>query len=287
MAFRLRTHESAGKGLKRIFRKELRSAIEQLQATRVSDAAIHEARKSIKKVRSLVRLLAKDVDIGAALEHLRDAAHMLAPIRDAEALVGSARTMCSQHRDELPPNACQSLIAQFADDKTHVRRAASRKHAMLKAIHLLRRVDGAAKEWKWNNTGVSKLVSKIRRMYKKASRSMRHLSLRSRPENVHEWRKRTKDLWYALRLFEKRGAHRRDLTNLERLETWLGEDHNLATLRVAMTNRGGSARPVLDSVGKVALRDQWRLRKKALSLGRRTFLQTPSGFEKRLRAVLR
>jgi hypothetical protein len=50
VAYRLRVRESIGKGLKRVVRKELRSAIDALDDPNPSDDAIHEARKSIKKV---------------------------------------------------------------------------------------------------------------------------------------------------------------------------------------------------------------------------------------------
>jgi len=288
MAFRLRTHESAAKGLKRIIKKELRSAIERLQAKHVSDEAIHDARKRIKKVRAALRLVAKDIDIGPALDHMRDAAHALSPIRDTASLIGSAQSLCSHHADELPANTCQSLIARLDRNKADARRSASRENTVPKAIHLLRRVDGACKSWAWNRTGRSRVVSQIRRTYKKARRAMRHLSLRSRSENVHECRKRTKDLWYALRLFEKRGAPRRDLSNLEHLETWLGDDHNLAALHAAMSPReGGGASPPGPALEAVVQHEQRALRQKALSLGRRTLLHPPKRFEKRLRVVLR
>ena len=288
MAFRLRTHEPAAKGLKRIIRKELRSSIEQLQVKRPSDDAIHEARKSMKKVRAVLRLVAKDVDIGPALKHMRDAAHILSPIRDAGSLLGSARTLCSHHADELPANTCRSLIARLDHNKVTVQRSAARQHAIPKTIQLLRRVYVASRNWTWNKTGWSTLVSQVRRTYKKARRAMRSLSLRSRPEIFHEWRKRTKDLRYALRLFEKRGVRRRDLTNLELLETWLGDDHDLAALHATTSvGAGGNGVSADAALTAVVQREQRTLRQKALSLGRRILLQTPKRFEKRLRVVLR
>ena len=40
----------------------------------------------------------------------------------------------------------------------------------------------------------------------------------------HEWRKRIKTLWYALRLLEQRVPMDPQLTELKRLEEWLGDD---------------------------------------------------------------
>ena len=54
-----------------------------------------------------------------------------------------------------------------------------------------------------------------------------------RPENYHELRKRVKDHWYHIRLLESlwTGMMSAYEKSLKDLETWLGNDHNLAVLR--------------------------------------------------------
>ena len=52
-------------------------------------------------------------------------------------------------------------------------------------------------------------------------------------DNFHDLRKRVKDHWYHIRLLEGlwtdvMQAHEKSLKDLE---TWLGDDHNLAVLR--------------------------------------------------------
>ena len=57
MAFCVQPRESIADGLRRLAKKELASAREQLLRTRQpGDEAIHEARKSVKKVRAIVQL---------------------------------------------------------------------------------------------------------------------------------------------------------------------------------------------------------------------------------------
>ncbi|MDE3194884.1 MAG: CHAD domain-containing protein, partial [Acidobacteriota bacterium] len=59
MPYRLALDESIPRGIRRIAREEIDSAIANLRIKTPSkrDEAVHEARKSLKKLRSLVRLV--------------------------------------------------------------------------------------------------------------------------------------------------------------------------------------------------------------------------------------
>ncbi|HVW83258.1 MAG TPA: CHAD domain-containing protein, partial [Bryobacteraceae bacterium] len=59
MAYRLKEDESVPQGLRRIAREEIDSAVQELRGKDPGkrDEAIHEARKSIKKLRGLIRIL--------------------------------------------------------------------------------------------------------------------------------------------------------------------------------------------------------------------------------------
>ena len=58
MAYHLKRSESVAEGIRRIAREEIESAADQLsKGHRDRDEAIHEARKSIKKVRAVLRLV--------------------------------------------------------------------------------------------------------------------------------------------------------------------------------------------------------------------------------------
>src|SRR5262245_22442624 len=61
MAFRLRPDESVSRGLRRLARDELQSARTELRNRRIRrDDAVHEARKSVKKVRAILELMDED-----------------------------------------------------------------------------------------------------------------------------------------------------------------------------------------------------------------------------------
>src|SRR4029450_9963651 len=97
MAYRLRTDESLAKGLKRVVRKELRDAVDKLSEADAPDESVHEARKSIKKVRAVLQLVGDDIRAGHALSQLQSAGHLLAPLRDADAMMASAKKLCARN----------------------------------------------------------------------------------------------------------------------------------------------------------------------------------------------
>ena len=66
MSFHLRQRESIRNGLRRLAKRELRSAAENLNQQVRSDSSIHEARKSIKKVRTIVQIVEADEASGLA-----------------------------------------------------------------------------------------------------------------------------------------------------------------------------------------------------------------------------
>ena len=65
MAYRLRRNESIPKGLRRLARRALKTAADELSRNDPpGDTAIHEARKGLKKARVLLRLVEDDHGAG-------------------------------------------------------------------------------------------------------------------------------------------------------------------------------------------------------------------------------
>ena len=64
MAYRFRHGESVPDAIRRVAREELRSAVRSLtgRGAKNRDEAVHEARKSVKKLRALLRLVQSELD---------------------------------------------------------------------------------------------------------------------------------------------------------------------------------------------------------------------------------
>jgi CHAD domain-containing protein len=104
MAYSLKRDESVTHGLKRVVSDEMESAGTQLSGDQKTgrDKAIHEARKSIKKVRALVRLVSADLGDTCARENvrLRDVARRLSEFRDAFAIIATFDDLTDKYKDE-------------------------------------------------------------------------------------------------------------------------------------------------------------------------------------------
>jgi CHAD domain-containing protein len=88
MSFRVRPGESIADGLRRLAKKELSSAREQLTGAKPpGEDAIHEARKSVKKVRAIVHLVKNDNGGRlSGIKQLRETNRVFSQSRDADAM---------------------------------------------------------------------------------------------------------------------------------------------------------------------------------------------------------
>jgi CHAD domain-containing protein len=285
MAFRLRTDESVRSGLERIVRGELRRAVDQLGGIDLSEEAIHEARKSIKKVRAVLQLVGDDIGANGALKHLRRAGRLLAPLRDADALTDTAKKLCARQHTSLSRAVCATVRERL--DERQSRLSGSRRSRRLnkEAAAELRKTQRLAKRWNWGRIDASDLAAEIQRGYKQARRGLERARPRHGANALHSWRKRVKTLWYALRLLPRHTPGiTRVIDALERVETALGEDHNLVVLRTRLSrslNVPGVAR-----VFSLAEQRQHALRRVALTSGERQFSEPPKAFARRVERVL-
>src|SRR5205085_8340018 len=83
----------------------------------------------------------------------------------------------------------------------------------------------------WHEVSFGTLSSAMQRSYKRARRAMETAQASDDSELFHAWRRRTKTLWYALRLVERAMPRvHRAVVRLDQLDTWLGDDHNVEVL---------------------------------------------------------
>jgi CHAD domain-containing protein len=292
MAYRIRKEESVKKGLRRILNKETKSAIDVLSSGTQSDEDVHEARKSIKKVRAVLRMIRKDVPDVANLdlERLRRAGRLLSPVRDADALLETARDLCRRYPGALSEHTCAEIRRRLANRKQHANRTASHDQTRRKAAKTLRGFRKSAKDWNLKTARFARIVKRLEQSYRSARKAMAQAQKNQQATDFHEWRKRAKDLWYHLRLFEERmPTLRREIADLKRLETSLGEDHNLLMLRTQVLGDRAlqQDRPALAAVTSRSEHRQAQLRRSALSLGARLFRRKPGFYVRHIRQAWR
>ncbi len=278
-------------GLRRVIREELKSAAELLSGSKKAspDEAIHEARKSVKKVRAVFRLAYPDADGAPSRENarLRDIAGRLSEFRDDVAIIETFDELKKTNKSGRAPAGFRSVRAALARQLQESRSdevAAVLHEAAASLVESRKRIRGWAPR---DLNGYDALAPGLENSYRRGRKALgKALRVRS-PENLHNLRKRVKDHWYHVRLLEgiwseTMGAREKSLKDLE---TWLGEDHNLAVLseRLASDPAKYGAKRDLERVLR-SIRDwQTMLREKALPVAERVYEEKPGEFVRRIK----
>jgi len=115
--------------------------------------------------------------------------------------------------------------------------------------------------------------------------------VRAHPDDAqfHLWRRRVKDHWYHMRLLEAVQSSRRRpyVTTLHRLESLLGDHHNLVVVRTHLqaARLPRSMRDDVDRLCEIITRTEERLRDKAVALGDRIYAEDGRTFVRRLKRL--
>jgi CHAD domain-containing protein len=282
--FRLAEGEPGTEGVVRIACGQLDLAIERLEGNTDEPlgAAVHEARKSFKRLRTTVRL-ARD-ELGDEVYRrengaFRDAGRWLAGARDSQVLLDTLAAVSERHPDEAPPARFRrfrrTLAAQHASAQRRLKDGAARAEV----VSELREARARVPDWPLEREGLGTLAPGLRRIYRRGRRAYRTVRREPSSENLHELRKRAKDLWYAAQIL--RPASPKRMKRLAReahlLSDLIGEEHDLAIL----AERAGERHERFDDEDTVAEladlieRRRDELQQEALKVGRRLYRKKP------------
>lgn len=294
MAYRFEAGEAVPEGLRRIAREELTSAAGGLrQATaRTRDDAIHEARKSVKKVRVILRLMRGELGRTYTVENrrLRNVALRLSAYRDATVMIETLDQLRERHHDNRSRRALAAIRRGLLESQRR-QRGSGMTSAMHRAADALLAASARVGRWRLVMDGPVALAPGMETAYRRGRAAMASARRHAQPEHCHEWRKRVKDHWYHLRLLESRwdaAAHGRE-KDLKVLETWLGEHHNLEVLSARLAAKRVRQRTPEEAklcrslIGAM----QRELRHKALALGQRLYRERPELFRKHIAQLWR
>jgi len=245
VGFRLQKKESASTGIRRIAREQIEVALELLEDEETDPAeAVHELRKSLKKLRAVVRLVRDQLGADVFRREnamLRDLGRKLSPARDAVVRVSALKKLREKNGAGSSREDLASLEKRLvARRRSAVRR--SRAPAVVSAIRSeLRGLRRRTRSWPLNEPGFACVAAGLRRSYRRAKRGESEAYRARTDDAFHQWRKRAKDLRYHVEILGPVWPElMRDVEReLHDLTDCLGDDHDLADLRRALTDRGG------------------------------------------------
>jgi CHAD domain-containing protein len=288
-AYRLKSDEGVADGLRRIAGGRAEMAVERLAGADEESlaAAIHGARKDLKKLRAVLRLLREKLggkNFKAEDRHYREAGRLLAGSRDAEVKLGTLRGL--RGRSPALPSGT-TLLWEQALERERDEIAAGDRIDLADAIDLIERGRDRIGGWKLGEDRWKLLEPGLTTTYREGRGAMRRALSDPTADNVHRWRKRAKDHWYELRIVREAWPPPLNATidQAHELTELLGDHHDLAVLGEDLR-----ARPELGErepfEAAIAVRQE-ELLESAIALGRRIYAEKPKAFGRRLEAYWR
>lgn len=290
MAYRLEVQESVGASIRRASLEQVDLGIEQLTEHVAADPveAVHCTRKSLKRQRALLRLASGSLDCARRRNHnaqLRATARLLSGARDADVMIQAVSDLSERYAGQVPKSTFTPIRRKLQADRTRARRRLLASGAVEEAANMLRHAREGADQLELRRDGWEAIDAGLTRSYRRGRKAMARAGRTSRTEDLHEWRKRVKDLWYHLQLLEPlapatlRGA----ADEAHHLSDLLGEEHDLAVLNGTLTRRGALVRAESAAILTLIHARREQLQGLAQLTGARLYAEPPKAFRRRLR----
>jgi len=211
-------------------------------------------------------------------------------VRDSAAIIDVFDRVRRRYPKQLREHAYGILRRGLVAARNRSEARAQRDGVVAEAAERLEKTRTAAKKWKTDAIKSRDVIAIVTVSYRRSHNAMKRARVTGQSATLHRWRKEVKTLWYQLRLIKPLTTGVAPLiAELKRLETELGDDHNLVIL--AATLRGcrelRSMRADIRQIDRLAKRMRQPLRRRAFALGRRLFVRKPEAFARWLRASFR
>ena len=226
MAYRFKKNEAIPSAIQRVFAEEISWAVGQMLHAKNRSVAVHEARKSVKKIRGLLSLLRPHLGPLYKTEdrYFRNAGRLLSDDRDQAVILDVFDALTSRHT--ALDAAARSEIRY---NLVHGKREADVGGEF---VHCLQQARQKAQAWPLDSLHLSMLLPSVADGYRKGRKALKRAQKTDKAEALHELRKKVKQHWFQLRLLEMTGdaGMKERAADLHDLETWLGDEHNLNVL---------------------------------------------------------
>ncbi len=300
--FRLGANESLPAGLKRLTTMEMARASSWFyDGEEAFPTAVHESRKSTKRVRSVLRMIR--FEIGEQIYRyedawMRDTARMVAPIRDAYAIADSFDVLDRIYGHLLVEGVLEEVQSRLRFQRNRVEtRAMEDPQLVTTVVERFEKAHGRYSNWPTDPSSRTVYGAAVRdefaaispgfnKTYDEGRRQMVHAYKVPTPENFHEWRKNVKYLRHQMELMTPLWPEVvvGMAITFERIGEMLGQDHDLALLTKALDENLNICPDTVQRSLIRALANQRRadLQTAARILGRRVFAEEPESITGRL-----
>ena len=286
MTYRFKLQEPIAEGVRRIGLEQIDIAAAKLGSKDDIPAAIHDARRCLKRLRALLRLIRPgltDTVYRRETERLAGTGKLLSGARDLFVMQQTLAKL-EDRFGAMPDGGTERLRKLLAQGHARSRRsgADARRQALLRLDQARRLFTGRAA----GKIELEHVVDGLEAAYRKARKAFRHAYKEPSDETFHAWRKKVQLHWRHMSLLsrgwpEAMSARAGEAKELSRL---LGEDHDYSVL-LAFAGEPGASR--LEPGDLEALAERCRacqadLRAQAKPRGERLFAERPDDLKERV-----
>jgi CYTH domain-containing protein/CHAD domain-containing protein len=236
--FRLRIDQPVPVDIVRIATGQIEDVLDRLEGRTEEEfgRAVHESRKSLKRLRAVTRLVRSEIgggEFGRENASFRDVGRKLSGSRDAQVLIQAFDALCTRYQAELASARLDAFRSRLVTDYEGLRGQLQPGGPLFGELATeLRAAEERVGGWSFSHKGFRALAPGLERAYRGGGAAYRIALRDPTPEHLHDWRKRVKDLWYSLQLLEAANPKRMKKLagTAHELSELLGDDHDLVVL---------------------------------------------------------
>lgn len=284
MAYRLKSDKLTGKTLRKVSIEQTGRALDVLSKETVLPEDVHEARKAVKRVRSLLKLLEPELPASAFRARYRGigkAGDHLALARDRHVLDVTLDKLVLRFGKDFKPVA--TAVRSMLDAETPAAQPSRLAQQELEEAKLVFAQEARKlAKLKVPGKGFELIAAGLEETYRVAKKNFATAYRHPSDERFHEMRKAVQWHWRHMALLSRCWpeyfALRVDACR--ELAEALGDDHDLAVMMETVHRHADMA---LRTKAEAAVKlRQNELRKQAYALAERLFAETPRAFRRRM-----
>jgi len=297
MGYELQADEPMRAGLRRIARELLDDSVRLLRDGNPDDIDnnVHEARKNMKKMRGLLRLVRgviDEKDYRQDNRFYRDMARRLAGARESHVALQTLDALMEQFAADLDEKALKGVRAHLLSNyEAQAGGLWADDELLTETVEALDRAHHRIDRWELDKKPEKIIKRGLRAVYERGYNEFAEAQDHPTKESLHEWRKRVKYLWYQLRILRPMWEQGIDATigALDELGDVLGQEHDYAELKALLYQMPDLFDATDDMMSLVYVLDaeRSRLQMRAWELGGRIYAEPPKAFVARHRTYWR
>lgn len=250
--------------------------------------SIHEARKSFKRMRALLRLVRVQLPeevYEKENQHYRDMGRQLSDLRDATSLLEALGRLKKGEKAAAVHQAISRYSARLIEQREQITTKALGNKQLNTVKMQIELAQKRIPEWQFHGEPDATFEQNIPKIFRQGARAMRQAQVEPTDEAFHEWRKRVKYMWYHLQLIGPLwpDALKPWASQFKQLANYLGDEHDITLVKeqVAAGHLHLSSK-AHEHMHAHMLAYQQQLRTQALHLGKKLYAESPKAMGQRL-----